>query len=161
VDSEYQAQGLSECAVEAGVTIYVHIEIDTGLHRVGIESENYDSIFAFARFLTSLPGIELEGITTHRGKFDARLAKMTNNEAGHEEGQILADLAEKLRADQLPIREVTAGGTITGRGVAEVPGITEVRAGTYVFNDAMQVAYGSATADDVALSVIATVVSTR
>jgi D-serine deaminase-like pyridoxal phosphate-dependent protein len=42
-----------------------------------------------------------------------------------------------------------------------VPGVTEVRAGTYVFYDAMQVGYGAATPDDVALSILATVVSTR
>jgi D-serine deaminase-like pyridoxal phosphate-dependent protein len=45
--------------------------------------------------------------------------------------------------------------------VAEVPGVTEVRAGTYVFFDAMQVAAGSARPEDVALSILATVVSTR
>ena len=86
---------------------------------------------------------------------------MTNEEAGREEGQLLVDLAEALRARGIRIDEVTAGGTITGRGVAEVDGITEVRAGTYVFNDAMQVALGSAEPEDVAISVLATVVSTR
>ena len=161
VDSEAAARGLSDAAVAEDVTLQTQIEIDSGLNRCGIDLDDYDEIRAFARLLSSLPGIELEGITTHRGKFSERLAAMTNEEAGHEEGQLLVDLAEKLRADGIEIREITAGGTITGRGVAEVPGVTEVRAGTYVFNDAMQVEFGAAREQDVAVFILATVVSTR
>jgi D-serine deaminase-like pyridoxal phosphate-dependent protein len=54
---------------------------------------------------------------------------------------------------------VTAGGTITGRAVATVSGITEVRAGTYAFNDLMQLGYGSATPADLAPTIVCTVVS--
>jgi D-serine deaminase-like pyridoxal phosphate-dependent protein len=161
VDSDHQARGLSAAAGAADVAIRVHIEIDTGLHRVGIAPDDYPAVAEFARLLASLPGIELDGVTTHRGKFSERLARMSHAEAGHEEGRILVELAERLRADGLPVANVAAGGTITGPGVAEVPGVTEVRAGTYVFYDAMQVGYGAATADDVALSILATVISTR
>ena len=161
VDSDHQARGLSAAAVAAGVSIGVQIEIDTGLHRVGLDPGDPAAVEAFARSIDALPGIELDGVTTHRGKFGERLARMTNAEAGHEEGAILVGLAERLRAGGHPIPNVTAGGSVTGPGVAEVPGVTEVRAGTYVFFDAMQVAAGSARPEDVALSVLATVVSTR
>ncbi|HEY3766719.1 MAG TPA: alanine racemase [Gaiellales bacterium] len=161
VDSDHQVRGLSAAAVAEGVEIRVQIEIDTGLHRVGVAPADYASLVAFARVIAALPAIELDGITTHRGKPDERVAAMTNIEAGHEEGRILVDLAERLAADGLPVANVTAGGSVTGPGVAEVPGVTEVRAGTYVFYDAMQVGYGSATPADVALSVLATVISTR
>ena len=57
------------------------------------------------------------------------------------------------------MHEVTAGGTITGPAVAQVPGITEVRAGTYAFQDLMQLGFGSAAEDELALSVLCTVVS--
>lgn len=161
VDSEAEARGLSAAATHEDVALRAQIEIDSGLNRCGFAPEAYDEIVAFARLLVSLPGIELEGVTTHRGKFSERLAQMTNEEAGHEEGQILVDLADKLRADGIEIAEVTAGGTITGRGVAEVPGVTEVRAGTCIFNDAMQVEFGAAAPEDIAIFVLATVVSTR
>jgi D-serine deaminase-like pyridoxal phosphate-dependent protein len=161
VDSEHQARGLSAAAVAAGVEMRVQIEIDTGLHRVGLDPGNYAAIEAFARAIDALPAIELDGVTTHRGKFGDRLGPMTNAEAGHEEGSILVGLAERLRGDDHPAPNVTAGGSVTGPGVAEVDGVTEVRAGTYVFYDAMQVAAGSARPDDVALSILATVISTR
>ena len=86
---------------------------------------------------------------------------MTNDEAGQEEGQIIVGVAERLAADGMPVSQVTAGGTMTGCGAATVDGVTEVRAGTYVFYDAMQVGFGAATADEVAAFVLATVISTR
>jgi D-serine deaminase-like pyridoxal phosphate-dependent protein len=161
VDSELGARGLSAAAAAEGVTIHTHIEIDTGLNRVGFDPADIEGIVAFAHTLETLPGLELEGITTHRGKFGERLLAMTNEEAGRDEGELLVELAGTLRARGLPVAQVTAGGTVTGRGVAQVEGVTEVRAGTYVFNDAMQVAYGSARPEDLALSILATVVSTR
>jgi D-serine deaminase-like pyridoxal phosphate-dependent protein len=161
VDSDHQARGLSAAAVAGGVTIGVQIEIDTGLHRVGLDPGDPAAVEAFAGAIDALPGLELDGVTTHRGKFGERLARMTNIEAGHEEGSILVGVAERLRAAGHPVPNVTAGGSVTGPGVAEVPGVTEVRAGTYVFFDAMQVAAGSARPEDVALSILATVVSTR
>ncbi len=161
VDSDEQARGLSDAAVAAEVTIFTQIEIDSGFHRVGLPLEDVDEIADFARLLRSLPGLELEGITTHRGKFGPRLAEMTGDEAGKEEGEILVALAERLRGAGIPVREVTAGGTITGRGVALADGITEVRAGTYVFYDAMMEALGAAEPDELAATILTTVVSVR
>ena len=54
---------------------------------------------------------------------------------------------------------MTAGSTPTGKWVAEVAGVTEVRAGNYVFNDLMQLDRGIASEDQLALSVVCTVVS--
>jgi D-serine deaminase-like pyridoxal phosphate-dependent protein len=84
---------------------------------------------------------------------------MTPEEAGLEEGRLMVELAEKLRSRGIPISQVTAGGTPTGRHVARVPGVTEVRAGTYVFYDLMQLAYGTTAEDNLALSILTTVVS--
>ncbi len=161
VDSELGVRGLSAAATAAGVTVQVQIEIDTGLNRCGLDLADHAGIRSFATLIGTLPGLELEGVTTHRGKFNERLAAMTNEQAGREEGELLVEVAERLRADGFSIREVTAGGTISGRGVAEVAGITELRAGTYVFNDAMQVEFGAAGEHEVAAFILTTVVSTR
>jgi len=159
VDSPTAVRGISQVAKEQGVTIGAHIEVDSGFHRCGFAPTDIDGIEAFARLINSLPGIELEGITTHRGLFFYGAADMTTEECGLEEGRLMVELAEKLRARGIPIKQVTAGGTLTGRFVAKVPGITEVRAGTYVFFDSMQVGYGSTTEDNLALTILTTVVS--
>src|SRR5439155_16679826 len=158
-ESEAAARGMSEVVGESDAEVGTHIEIDTGFHRCGLEPSRYDEIAALCRLVAALPGLRLDGITTYRGVFFAGASEMTKEDAGHEEGRILVELADKLRADGIEIREVTAGSTPTSLAVAEVPGITEVRAGTYVFNDLMQVGYGAAGWDDLALTALCTVVS--
>ena len=66
--------------------------------------------------------------------------------------------AERLRAAGIPINAVSVGSTFTA-AAACVPGVTEVRAGTYVFFDRMTTRGEANTLDEIALSVLATVVS--
>jgi D-serine deaminase-like pyridoxal phosphate-dependent protein len=156
-DSEAAARGLSRAAVEAGVTLHLQVDVDTGLGRGGLPVGDAAAVERLARAVLALPGLEFDGITTFRSV--GFKGAPEPRDAGHEEGRLLTALAERLRAASVEVREVTAGSTPTGRWVAEVPGITEVRAGTYVFNDLMQLALGSAAEERLALSVLCTVVS--
>ncbi len=156
VDSELGARGLSAAAVAAGSTIAVLLDIDLGLHRTGTPPENAETL---ARLVMDLPGLDLAGITAYRSVGFAGAAGRDRMDVGREEGELLVALAEKLRAAGLPICTVAAGSTPTAHGVAQVAGITEVRAGTYVFNDEMCIYRSGATMDDVALSILCTVVS--
>ena len=70
-------------------------------------------------------------------------------------------VADALRRAGHEIRVVAAGGSVSGQGVVSVPGVTELRAGTYVFCDLMQLGHGVARPEDLALSILCTVVSTR
>jgi D-serine deaminase-like pyridoxal phosphate-dependent protein len=126
-DCEEAARGLSNAAARAGVTIHVQIDIDSGLHRGGIPCDDAPALERLAGVIASLPGLKLGGITTYRsGSFPGAPSP---KDAGHAEGQLLVELANRLRAKGLEIKEVAAGSTPTGKWVAEVPGITEVRAG--------------------------------
>jgi D-serine deaminase-like pyridoxal phosphate-dependent protein len=159
VDSSVATEGLSATAGAAGVTINVQIDLDSGFGRCGIPASDTEAIVALARLIEELPGVALDGVTTHRGLFFPGAAALSREAAGRDEGEIVVAAAHRLRAAGFPVREVTAGGSLTGAGVATVDGVTEVRAGTYVFNDLMQIALGAATQDDLALTVLATVVS--
>jgi D-serine deaminase-like pyridoxal phosphate-dependent protein len=156
-DSQDAARGLSKAAAKAGITINVHIDIDSGLHRGGIPCEDELAIRQLADDIRSLPGLELAGITTYRST--GFPGAPSPADAGHAEGRLLVEVADRLRAKGIRVAEVAAGSTPTGKWVAEVPGITEVRAGNYVFNDLMQLDHGIASEDQLALSVLCTVVS--
>jgi len=106
-----------------------------------------------------LPGLELDGIFTFRGAGFAGAAGRAAAELGREEGQLMADLAEELRAGGIPIRSVSVGSTPTARAAAQAPGVTEVRPGTYIFSDYMTAAGGHVGYDEIALSILCTVVS--
>ena len=71
----------------------------------------------------------------------------------------MVELAERLRAAGMPIRTVAVGSTPTALAAATVPGVTEVRAGTYVFGDALMATWGAVAEEEIALSILCTVVS--
>lgn len=156
VESEYAARGLSAAAVGAGSILRVHLDIDIGAHRTGVRPDDAEEL---GWLIMSLPGLELDGITAYRSISFPGSAGRTAAELGREEGELLVQLAERLRAAGLPIRTVAAGSTPTAPAVASVPGITEVRSGTYVFGDGLTTAWGAVTEDEIALNILCTVVS--
>ncbi|HEY6370263.1 MAG TPA: alanine racemase [Candidatus Sulfotelmatobacter sp.] len=158
-DSAEAARGLSKAAATSGVTIHIQIDVDSGLHRGGVPSDNPAAIEHLAGQINSLPGLQFAGITTYRsGSFPGA---PNPKDAGYGEGRLLVDVANRLRAGGIEVSEVTAGSTPTGKWVAEVTGVTEVRAGNYVFNDLMQLDHSIASEDQLALSVLCTVASTN
>jgi D-serine deaminase-like pyridoxal phosphate-dependent protein len=159
VDSAVAAEALSAAAAAAGATIHVQIDLDSGFGRCGVPMDDAAAIEALARVIAGLPGLELDGVTTHRGLFFPGADRMTSAGAGRDEGEIVVAAARRLERAGIEVAHATAGGSLTGMAVAGVAGVTEVRAGTYVFNDLMQVALGAATRDDLALTVLATVIS--
>jgi D-serine deaminase-like pyridoxal phosphate-dependent protein len=152
VDSEPGARQASDAADAAGVTLYLQIDVDTGLHRGGIPEDEVERLEALARAIGRLPGVEFDGLTTHRSYGFA--GRRGLREEGHHEGEVVVAIAERLRAAGLEVREVSAGSSFTGKYVAEVPGVTESRAGTYVFFDLTHLYEGSCSEDELALSAL-------
>jgi D-serine deaminase-like pyridoxal phosphate-dependent protein len=131
----------------AGADVRVRIEVDTGQHRAGVAPGD---VAALAREAAAL-GLRVEGVMTHEGQAYAAqdLAAATR------------DAVTKLReaAATLDAPVISVGSTPTARFAAREPGVTEIRPGTYVFQDRTQIAHGAATPDDIAAFVLATVVS--
>jgi D-serine deaminase-like pyridoxal phosphate-dependent protein len=148
VESATGAERLSAAAAAAGTELDVYVDVDTGLGRCGVPPEP-GAVAAMAETVRWLPGLRLRGVTGYRGYLGD-----DPGSAGAEEAALLVALSGAAG-----VGEVATGSTPTGRAAAAVDGVTEVRAGTYVFNDLMQRRFGAATGDDVALSILTTVVS--
>ncbi|HEU5140167.1 MAG TPA: alanine racemase [Bacillales bacterium] len=155
-DSLTGAKLLSSAAEERNTTLEVWLEVDTGLRRTGVP---YDQAVELAKQINALPNLYLAGIYTFRGPLLNGESTLRLQEAGEEEGRIMVALAEQIRKEGIAIRDVSVGSTQTSAYAAEVPGVTEVRPGTNVFNDAMQISYGCCTEEECAATVRATVVS--
>lgn len=155
VESEFGARQLAEAARSAGVTIEVRIEVDSGLHRCGVPPTQ---VLELARQIVGMQGLSLEGIFTYRSTGFAGAKGRSKEDVGREEGELMGGLAAELRAAGIPVASVSAGSTPTGLHSA-TGGVTEIRPGTYVFSDNMQVGNGVSTPDHLALTVLATVVS--
>ncbi|MEK8132877.1 alanine racemase [Paenibacillus filicis] len=156
VDSREGALRLAEAATSAGRTLEVRLEIDTGLRRTGVL---YEEALELGRFIGSLSGLQLTGIYTFRGALMNGKATLDLQAAGEEEGRLMAELAQRLRDAGLAIDDVSVGSTPTAAYAATVPGVTEVRPGTYVFQDRMQARLGVCALTDCAGAVRVTVVS--
>ena len=156
VDSTEVATPLSMAFAQEGLRLPVLIEVDIGLHRCGVPPED---ALDLARHINTLPGLDLVGLFTYPGEVYA--ARNENEVAGIAayECRVMGDLAHRIA----PIAEV--GGRISGGSTPTAShyhpecGLTEIRPGTYVFNDCTQIDRWSAKPTDCALSVLATVVS--
>lgn len=155
-DSVEGARTLGDVFHAAGRRLTVRLKIDCGFHRVGVAPEQ---ALETARRLTELPGISLDGVFTHGGQGYGGETPEDVARIGRDEGRIVVETADLLRADGLPVKEVSLGSTPTVASAVTQRGVTECRPGTYVYNDLSQVTLGTCCAEDCALTVLATVVS--
>jgi len=156
VDSLRGATALSSAGEKAGVRIPVYVEIDTGLGRCGLSPG--EPAARFVKQLTQLPGVAYRGLLTHAGHAHGKRGDELRQIAVNE-GKLLVETAALLRDQGIETQEVSVGSTPTAPYVAEVDGVTEIRPGTYVFNDASLFHCGHCRLGDCALSVLTTVVS--
>ncbi|MEU7002285.1 alanine racemase [Nonomuraea sp. NPDC046570] len=157
LDSVEAAEPLAAAARAAGVRLPYVIEVDTGLGRAGVAPE--DAV-ALAGELAGLGSLRLRGVLTHEGHLMTYLGDRDGLEkAGRRVGEALAGVAGELAATGHACEIVSVGSTPGAASAPFVPGVTEARAGTYVFYDGNQVALGSAGEDRCALTVLTRVVS--
>lgn len=145
-DNAVTIGGLGRAGEIAGRPIGVVIECDTGRKRAGVETPG--EAIALAKLAAATPGIQFRGLM-----FYPTEQSWPETQAFFE--TVKAGLAEAGLSAEI----VSTGGTPNLANVGQLAGATEHRAGTYIFNDRMQVACGSATLDDCALTVVSTVVS--
>ena len=137
----------------------VLIEIDTDGHRAGVPPDD-PLLLDIAAELAEGPA-RLTGVLTHAGgsydcRGDAELCAMAEQERA---GAVRA--AQRLRAAGHAAPVVSVGSTPTALFAQNLAGVTEVRAGVYVFLDLVMAGLGVCEVDDIALSVLTTVVGHR
>jgi D-serine deaminase-like pyridoxal phosphate-dependent protein len=156
LDSERAAQDLSKAAADEGVTVRVLVELDAGMHRVGLPSA--DDAATLAKKISSLPNLQVAGFAFYPGHIRAHV-----KEHAPQLRELSAFVARARRAlDDAGVKGgvVSAGSTPTMWHTHEIEGVTEMRPGTYIFNDRTTAEIGACTYDECALTVLATVVST-
>jgi D-serine deaminase-like pyridoxal phosphate-dependent protein len=154
VDSPECAEALA--GIDGEQSFEVRLEIDTGLKRTGLPPEK---ALDAARTISRLKNIRLTGIYTFKGLTYRGAFTPDGSLAASEEASIMAEVKAALDRAGLAITEVSAGSTPTAIPASGCAGVTEVRPGTYVFYDYMNVKLGVCTLDDCAAVVRTTVVS--
>jgi D-serine deaminase-like pyridoxal phosphate-dependent protein len=156
LDSREVLTALANAAESRGREIGVLIEQDVGLGRVGVQTA--DLLVELAAAAEELKGVAFKGLMFYPG----HIRMSTTEQAEH-----LSGVSTRLRATLTRLEErgmspeiVSGGSTPTLWHSHEIEGVTEIRSGSCIFFDREGLDVGVAGAEDIAYSVLATVVST-
>lgn len=155
LDTVEQAQAVASASREAGIIIPALIEIDCDGHRSGILPGDADRLRAIAAALVD--GGELRGVLTHAGgSYSARGNKL--KDCADAERKAVIEAATILRKAGYACPIVSMGSTPTAHNAVVLDGVTEVRAGVFIFFDLVMAGIGICKVEDIAISVLATVI---
>lgn len=156
VNSTTGAEGLSQTGCRLGRRLEVLIEIDGGTRRGGLLPG--EPVLDFARSISHLPGIDIVGLLYYPGAIYAEHTEEGIIRGVQREHDDLVGTAELLRKNGFSMDILSGGNTVSSKRPQYLEGITEVRAGNYIFNDCAQLYYDQVTEEDCALRILATVV---
>ena len=156
VDSLDAANAVVEFGRANAHPFEVWMEVDTDGHRAGLKPDG-EELLAVGRALIA-GGMRLGGVMTHAGASYELNTPEALQAMAEQERALCVLAAERLRAAGLPCANVSVGSTPTALSAQHLEGVTEVRAGVYVFHDLVMVNVGVAGTEDVALSVLTTVI---
>ena len=157
LDSVDAARAVVAAADGFAAPLGVLIEIDTDAHRAGIAPADTTLLLAVAGALHH-PKVQVQGVLTHLGaSYEARSPAALQAAAEQERaGAVLA--AGHLRAAGHAAPVVSVGSTPTALFAQALPGVTELRAGVYVFQDLVMAGLGVCAPQDIAVSVLTRVI---
>ena len=157
LDSVEAAHAVAGRGRALGVAFPALIEIDSDGHRSGIRP-GAAALVEIGRILDNAGGARLRGVMTHAGdSYNCASIDAIRAVAGRERGAVL-DCAAALRAAGLPCPVVSVGSTPTATFGESFTGVTEVRAGVYMLFDLVMAGLGVCAVEDIAVSVLATVI---
>ncbi|MEA2735102.1 MAG: hypothetical protein QOE14_1553 [Humisphaera sp.] len=156
-DSKEAADLIGEAACNAGATIGVLVDLDVGFHRTGVQSPR--EAVELAQHVAKTKGLRLDGIMCFPGHLKWSEEELTTKWFPGIQ-QTLAETVELFRKHGLDASVVSGGSSPTAFLSHHLPAITEIRPGTYIYNDMNSVSIGFAALEDCAARLTCTVVST-
>lgn len=156
LDSEAALRPLAAAAHARGREIGILVEADVGMRRVGLADPA--DVSRLAAVSAALPGVRYAGVMFYPGHIRLPVSEQT---IGTEPlAAKLEEMLSALGAAGLAPEIVSGGSTPTLWRSHELPGVTEVRPGTCIYNDRDILTMGACGEEDLAYTVLATVVST-
>ena len=157
LDSVGVAEAVASFARNENIPLRAWIEIDSGDGRTGLEPHD-PRLLEIAAIIAASPA-DLAGVATHGGHSYGTRDAAAVAEIADQERLAVVDAAERLRGAGFEVPGVSAGSTPTAVHMRSAEGLTEIRAGVYMAGDLFQVGIGSQQVEDIAASVVATVIS--
>lgn len=156
LDSSEGIDAVAAVAGEENATIGVLVDLDIGFHRTGAQSPAES--LQLAQHVAAAKSLRLDGIFFYPGHVwspaPEQVAELQRIDAR------LAETIELWRASGLEANIVSGGSTPTAYQSHHIRSQTEIRPGTYIYNDMNTARAGFCTIDDCAARIVCTVVST-
>lgn len=157
LDGIEAAVGLGEAAAREGIRVPVLIEIDSDGVRAGVKPEA-PILLDVAAALAAQPATELRGVMTHAGASYGCSSTELIAAMAEQERAATVYAAERLRAAGHSVPIVSVGSTPTATFARRLQGVSEVRAGVYMFQDLVMAGIGVCSPADIAISVLTQVI---
>jgi D-serine deaminase-like pyridoxal phosphate-dependent protein len=133
VDDLGDVEALSIAAVEAGSTIGILVEVDTGMHRAGADTPA--EALMLARRVQELPGLRMDGVSGYEGHCSMEMDHDKRHAKQAVAMRYLVEVADLLEASGVPCPVLSAAGTATAFWTGADPRITELQLGSYAAMD--------------------------
>jgi D-serine deaminase-like pyridoxal phosphate-dependent protein len=156
LDDVRNAEQLSHAAIEAGAELELLIELDVGMGRCGVRSQ--EEVLRLADRIAELPGLKLRGLQAYEGHCMLEPDRELRIADAQAANQQVIDAFDVLAESGHPVEVISAGGTGTYYITGANPRIHEVQAGSYALMDAMHEALVPG-GFEVAMTVASTVIS--
>jgi D-serine deaminase-like pyridoxal phosphate-dependent protein len=156
LDTVEQAEAVASASRQAGTIIPAFIEIDCDGHRSGVLPGDRETLVAIAQALEE--GGSLRGVLTHAGASYGADGDDALRVCAEVERASAVQAATLLHDAGFACPVVSVGSTPTAHFAESLEGVTEVRAGVFVFFDLVMAGIGVCQIDDIALSVLGTVI---
>ncbi|MDH7500467.1 MAG: alanine racemase, partial [candidate division NC10 bacterium] len=140
-----------------GVQIRVLVEVDIGMGRCGVQPG--ERALALAREIDRCPGLRFAGLMGYEGHLVFVPSLKERTQRCRQAMELLLESKERMERAGLPVEIVSGGGTGTYAITGQIPGITEVQAGSYLFMDTRYRGIEGLEGFGCALTVLATVIS--
>lgn len=137
----------------------VFIEVDSGYGRSGVLPTS-EALLDIAKILHESWSVELSGVLTHAGHSYAQKSVEAIRKVANDEVVRIVSAAERVRSLSIPCPEVSIGSTPTFTYATSFEGVTELRPGNYMFLDLAMAGRRVCTLEDIAVSVVTTVIVT-
>src|SRR5471032_1354806 len=156
LDNLLAAQAVCAKSAVAKVQFNVMIEIDSDGHRAGVAPTSVELLEIGTALFNG--GQNVVGVMTHAGSsYNCRSIPDIKEVANRERDAVVLS-ASRLRQIGIACPAVSVGSTPTAMLIDNLDGVTEVRAGVFVFFDLVMAGLEVCTVDDLALSVLTTVI---
>lgn len=153
-------RALSEAAVQTASSLPVFLKVDVGLGRIGVRPQSALALET-AQLISGAAGLQLVGLVSHAGHAYGAKGPGAIEAIAEAEAADLVGLRHRLEFAGLGALAISTGSTPTALGAPIAAAADEIRPGNYVFLDLTALRLGIASADELALSVVASIIATN